>query len=419
MNISQQFAPPFSLIAPFFIVGVFIYLVSMVALFGFDMATISMFDTYTLSWTHLYLLGFVMMIILGASAQLVPVVLETGHFAVDLYYAIYPLLFFGTLGMVIGFLYFAILLPFGGVLVLVAFVIFIAETILTITKVQKFSFIIFCVLIANIFLFFGLIVGLIMALGYSGILSIDIVSLLKTHVYMVFVGYVGITIMGLSLVLLPMFWLSHSFSWIWVKTAVAVLSVAILLSGVSLFIGIPLIDKFIDILCVSSFFLYFIQIFIIFRTRVRHENDIYFKAMIFSFLSLLASLLLGFYHIFSPLENGTEGIFALLFLGFVGFLISGHLYKIIPFLVWYERFSPLVGKEKVPMLSDMIPEKTSNIQFWFSCFGVIFVVFAIFYSLNFVYIVGVIFLVFGAVLLFRDVLYMINIKHNSNTSHIL
>jgi len=415
VNISQQFAPPFKLISPFFILGISIYLLSMVGLFGIDVANISIHDGYTLSWVHLYLLGFVMMIILGASAQLVPVVLEKGHFAVDLYYAIYPLLLVGTTLMVVGFYIAPVALPFGGLLVLVAFAIFIGETILTIAKVEKLNFIISSVLIANIFLFFGLGIGIVMAIGYSGLVSVDIISLLKAHIYMVFVGYVGITIMGLSLILLPMFWLSHSFSWIWVKTAVGVLSLTLLLVGISVFVEIRYIDIVAYSFAILAFLLYFWQIFIIYQTRVRKDKDIYFKAMLFSFSSLYVSLVLLTYNFFSPSHNLYLATFALIFLGFVGFLISGHLYKIVPFLVWYERFSPHVGKRKVPMLADMVPEKTADIQFLSSSIGVVLVVIGIATAIDTVYMAGVISLIVGAVLLLRDLFYMMNFDEKNIT----
>lgn len=88
MNISQQFAPPFKLIAPYFIIGVLTLTISTFLLFDIDISSAHSLNNSTLSWVHLFLLGFVMMIIFGAMAQLVPVVLEVGHFAVDLYYII-------------------------------------------------------------------------------------------------------------------------------------------------------------------------------------------------------------------------------------------------------------------------------------------------------------------------------------------
>ena len=93
MNISTGFAPEFRLIVPFFKIGVIVYLFCNLLLFKFNVQTLHNLDITVLSWVHLFLLGFVMMIILGAMAQLIPVVLEVEHFAVDLYYVIYPLHF--------------------------------------------------------------------------------------------------------------------------------------------------------------------------------------------------------------------------------------------------------------------------------------------------------------------------------------
>ena len=110
--------------------------------------------------------------------------------------------------MVIGFLYVPLLLPFGGVVVLIALMVFIFETFMTISRVERWNVVMSSVAVANIFLFIGLIFGLVMALGYAGLVNVDISALLVAHVYLVFVGYVGVTIMGMSMVLLPMFWLS-------------------------------------------------------------------------------------------------------------------------------------------------------------------------------------------------------------------
>ncbi|HIP14620.1 MAG TPA: hypothetical protein EYG74_03935, partial [Sulfurimonas autotrophica] len=104
-SISQDFAPPFKLIAPFFIIGGFFYIAATLAVFLFTAQDLAYMSSAVMSFTHLFLLGFVMMTIFGAMAQLVPVVLEVGHFGVELFYAIWPLLLIGTLLMVVGFLY--------------------------------------------------------------------------------------------------------------------------------------------------------------------------------------------------------------------------------------------------------------------------------------------------------------------------
>ena len=124
--ISKDFAPPLKLIAPFFRYGVIFYLLSMLALLFFE-PVFSYQQMDVAGWVHLFLLGFVMMIIFGAMAQLIPVVLEVGHVVVDVYYVILPLLVFGTGVMVFGFWLMPALLPYGGLLVLIAMIIFAFE----------------------------------------------------------------------------------------------------------------------------------------------------------------------------------------------------------------------------------------------------------------------------------------------------
>ena len=99
-----------------------------------------------------------------------------------------------------------------------------------------------------------------------------------------------------------------------------------------------------------------------------------------------------------------------MFFGFFSFAIIGHLYKIIPFLVWFERFSPLVGKQKVPMLADMLPIKSSDAQFILSAIGVSIITLAILFQSNQLIGAGTSFLVLGAVAFVRNIFYMINFK---------
>ncbi|MEA3554785.1 MAG: hypothetical protein U9R39_10365 [Campylobacterota bacterium] len=410
MAISQDFAPPFKLIAPYFIIGAIFFVISIALLFGFDISNLSSMDNTTLSWVHIFLLGFVMMVIFGAMAQLVPVVLEVGHFAVELYYIIYPLLLSGTILMGYGFLASPALLPYGGIVVLISLLIFVLETFLTIKKVKKFNLVMTSVLLANTFLFLGLIFGILMALGYAGTIDIDIVSLLKAHIYLVLAGYVGITIMGMSLILLPMFWLSHSFSWKPVRYALWVISggvVCVMLSSIFDSIFLEYMGYMLSMMALG---LYFYQIYIIYKTRVRMDNDIYLHSLLFSYFSLAISLLMGIIHLVYPSDQLLLTIGWVLFLGYVTFIINGHLYKIVPFLVWYERFSPLIGKQKVPMLADMVPTFSAKFQFMFSTLGVFIGAFGIFFGSNDIFKVGISFLFVGSIFMIKDLMFMINYK---------
>ena len=410
MAVSQDFAPPFKLIAPYFIIGAIFFVINSILLLGIDVSSLTSLDSTTLSWVHMFLLGFVMMIIFGAMAQLVPVVLEVGHFAVELYYVIYPLLLIGTILMGYGFMASPALLPYGGIVVLISLLIFVLETFLTINKVKKLNLVMMSVLLANTFLFLGLIFGILMALGYAGTISIDAVSILKAHIYLVLAGYVGVTIMGMSLILLPMFWLSHSFSWKPVEYALWTIS-----SGVIFVMSSAIFDNFLleyigYLLTISALILYFYQIYVIYKTRVRLDKDIYLYSLLFSYSSLLLSLIMGVIYLVNPSENLLLTIGWVLFLGYITFIINGHLYKIVPFLVWYERFSPLIGKQKVPMLADMVPVFSAKFQFIFTASGVIIGGFGVLLGSNDIFKAGISFLVVGSIFMIKDLLFMINYK---------
>jgi len=409
-SISQDFAPPFKLIAPFFVIGSFFYLFASIYLFGIDPSSVTFDQPEVLAFVHLVLLGFVMMVIFGAMAQLVPVVLEVGHFGVELFYAIWPLLLIGSVMMVGGFVYSAALLPYGGVVVLIAMLIFVFEIFLTMFKVKSFSLEMKSLFIANIFLFLGIIFGLLMALGYAGTISVDISALLKAHIFAVIGGYISVTIMGLSVVLVPMFTLAHSFSKRPLEIGIYGMSGGVALAIIGSLLDISWLRTIAFIIALLSLGSYFRMIYVIFKTRPRKENDVYAISLMFSYGSMIVSLVFGVLYLLFDTQKLLMAGMWLLFFGFFAFLITGHLYKIIPFLVWFERFSPLVGKQKVPMLADMVPYKSSQAQFIFCAVGVVLITLAILSSSKMMMGAGASFMVMGTLAFIRSVFYMINFK---------
>jgi len=410
INISQDFAPPFKLVAPYFIIGSIFYFISTIFAFNIDVLSISFHDSNLLSLTHLFLLGFAMMIIFGAMAQLIPVTLEVGHFSVEFYYLIYPFLLIGTILMALGFSVNSSFLQYGGILVFISMIIFLAETFLTIKKVTEYSNIIKSIVVSNIFLTLGIIFGILMALAYAGQIDINITQTLKAHVYSVILGYIMITIMALSLVLIPMFGLSHNFSQKPLNIAVILMSIATVTVILSALLSISIIEKFAYILSVASLSIYFYQIYLIFKTRARKENDIYVLSLFVAFIAFVLSIVSGFLWIFIDNERLLIATAWLMFCGFFTFVIIGHLYKIIPFLVWFEKFSPLVGKQKVPMLTDMVPKKASYYQFAFTLLGTVVSTFGLLFSQNDLFNAGISFLAIGAIFLINNVIYIIRFK---------
>jgi len=404
-NVSREFAPPFSLIAPFFVIGSIFYLIEtlLLPMFGADT---SHFDISLVGWAHLFLLGFVMMVIFGAMAQLVPVVLEVGHFSVDFYYLIWPLLAIGTILMVVGFWLAPGLLPYGGMMVLIAMLIFLADTIMTLRKVEHVSLTVKTVAVTNGFLLLGILVGFAMALGIGAGVGVDINRWLNAHIVLVLGGYVTLTIMGMSLILLPMFGLSHGFDERPINMSFKVMVGGVLAYLAGTAFGSEVIRFLAMLTMLGAMGLYLWQIWLIYKTRARKENDIWYRSMVFGYGSLAFSLPLGLLAALGAPEY--IGITAAWFLvmGFFTFLINGHLYKIIPFLVWFERYSPLVGKQKVPMLADMYPKKMADYQFFFSAMGVAVAGLGLLLQSDTMFKAGAAFTAMGAVFLVTSVNWM-------------
>jgi len=398
-QVSSEFAPPLKLIAPFFKYGVVFYLFSMIGLLFFD-PSFSYQEMSVAGWVHMFLLGFVMMVIFGAMAQLIPVVLETGHVVVDVYYIILPLLGIGTVMMISGFWIAPFLLPYGGLLVLVSMIIFASENIATLKKTELKTLTVDTVKWSNGYLLLGILTGFAIALGLAGSLSIDVEMILKAHVYAVLGGYVMLTIMGLSLILIPMFSLAHGFDEKPIENAFKILisGVAVVflgaLSGMAWLMNLGYLASFTGVL----FYLW--QIYMIAKLTVRKELDIWAKSMIFAFGSLVFSMMTGIVALVTGDQSMLHTVVWFFLLGFVSFMVTGHLYKIVPFLVWFERFAPLVGKEKVPMLHEMYSKKGAAVMFNFTAAGVVLGGLGLLFESTILFKAGGSFLFAGAIFLY-------------------
>ncbi|HEX5441331.1 MAG TPA: hypothetical protein VFW76_10630, partial [Ktedonobacterales bacterium] len=50
--------------------------------------------------------------------------------------------------------------------------------------------------------------------------------------------------------------------------------------------------------------------------------------------------------------------------GWLGQSTLGYQYKIVPFLVWQSRYGALVGRQKVPLMRDLVRQRWATISFW-------------------------------------------------------
>jgi len=407
-KISSDFAPPVRIIAPFFILGTVFYALSIIGLLTLN-SSISWLDLRWIGFVHTYLIGFVMLTVIGALAQLLPVVLERGHCCIGFYPIIFMFTSIGTFFLWLGFWAFPSILSHAGLIVVLGFSIFTVELLLTGKKELTRSLSTKTMGYAVLFLTLGSAVGWIMTLGLSGSIVFNPILLIDLHISTLLAGTVMLTIIGITHILLPMFGLAHGFNETPAKWSIRLIILGIL---------IIVIDKIVPMAgmqttgvgaIILAIFAHIVQVVLIARKKARKELDVWFRSLIVGYISLVLSMIA----LMAALSGEERGwiLFGWLFgVGFLGFLIIGHLYKIIPFLVWFEKFSPLVGKQKVPMLHQMVPKKSANFQWGYSTIGMFLVALALLLRNDDLWYGGLTFLMVGSVFLIRNVLWMLRFK---------
>ncbi|MDD3342900.1 MAG: hypothetical protein PHR87_04920 [Sulfurospirillaceae bacterium] len=369
VSLATEMAPPFVLVAHFFIAGLVFLLLSAISFFSL----VEDFSGYFISFhfaafAHLYLLGFVMMIIFGAMYQLLPVVLEAPIFSKDFAYIQFYMYVLGLSMMVCGFTFdtLLMLIPYGGVITYLSMLIFCINVFLTFYRLEKLNLIGKYLLSATIFLAISVTLGLIMGLSIGhGLFEISMNDWVQAHMIGTIGGFVMMVVMGVSMVLIPMFSLAHNFDDRLIHYALPLHIIGIISSMLAFIFELSWTYKglVLSLVC-GSLLLYLIQMILVIKHRVRKQNDYWIKNSVFALCSLVFSLILMTLGIISDKQSfAFAGGFLLLF-GFMLCFIVGHIYKILPFLVWYDKFSPLVGKQKVPLLHQMVDTKIADIQTW-------------------------------------------------------
>ena len=153
-------------------------------------------------------------------------------------------------------------------------------------------------------------------------------------------------ILGVASVLLPMFALSHKVKFYLFKLAF----VLFLCGGAVLIFSI----KFGAIFIGFGAFCFICDAIYALAKRLRKSYD-YWNLNIFAgFLYLAISAVCLWFGMVK------EAVFALTFGFFFAFIVA-HIYKIVPFLIWYHYISPFVGKTKVPLLEQMVDKRAAYV----------------------------------------------------------
>ena len=403
MQLNFTFAPPSRLVTSFFISGAFFYLVASVIFYGVDFLNISYLAPKAVGFIHVFMLGFMMSVIFGAMYQLISVVLEIPLFSNELAYAHLGLFLVGILPFFWAFLspngfeY----LGYGSIVLYISFLLYIANVLLSIIKIEKFEIKAYFILSIHIILFLGVSYGLLTSLGLNhGSLGFDTVGLAHTHITLVLFGFAGGLMSIIATVLLPMFMLSHNFD----KKMSNYILAGIIIGSIFAIWKWFFLARVIIMVTILAFVY---QLYDIFKKRMRRHLDVYAQDMMASMVFLtLSTILVPF-----MTDEKVMKIFVIfLILGFISSFVVGHIYKIVPFLVWNEKFAPFVGEKKVPMLADMVDEKWSQIEFNTKLATIAFLSIGVLFGSDSFITIGKVLFLLNAILVAWNVIYIFRYK---------
>lgn len=380
-NIASSYSPPFKVVVKYFVAGIMSFLLlNFLLLLNYDDVSGHHFQPKILSLTHIATLGWITMIIFGAMIQLVPVVLEVKLFSSKLAEIQFWIFVLGIAGLVYKFWHFNSFINFTipAILLNLSMYIFIFNITITMMRVKQWNITGTYLASALFYLFITAVAGLLLAINLdTPYIKINHLQYLNLHAHVAFIGWVSMVVMGVTYKLIPMFLLSHNFKLFFAKIALVLVNVG--LFGISIIMLYSQISKlyYLFVLMIGlGMLLFLIQVIIIFKNRIRKKFDVGIKFSLAAYIALGVITFLGIVISFIDYQNifNITLIYGyLIIFGYLSMLIVGQMYKIVPFLVWYNKYSSKVGLEKVPMLKEMYNERTAHYGFYLMILSLILV----------------------------------------------
>jgi hypothetical protein len=329
------------------------------------------FQSHLLGLTHLCVLGWLLPITLGALHQLVPVLFEVPVRSERVAWIALAAYATGATGFVARFWSLstdAVFLASAGLLVLSVYV-YIGNLLATLVRTRTRTLTGAFVVASFVWLLVAAGLGLALAANlYAPYLRTDHLQLLRAHAHAAGLGFFGMLVMGVAFRLLEMFLLAHvereTSGWV----ALVATNLALVALVARFAAGAPELVRAFGLLAALVGVAAFLrQVALIFRVRLRRRIDVAWRHTAASFAYLVLALLVGCALALARLDEASEArlriAYAVLALpGFIGSVIVGQLYKILPFLVWLHRFSPYVGLKKVRPASELLADAPQRAQ---------------------------------------------------------
>ncbi|MBF0212731.1 MAG: hypothetical protein HQM00_04095 [Magnetococcales bacterium] len=338
----------------------------------------------TVATLHLLLLGWLLMVVCGAMIQMIPVLAGIPVPWPRLVPWVHALLTVGTLALFAGLsrepvwpaallvAVAALILAVGGFLVPIAVALVKAPAKHPTVNGMRLAMLCLAGTLSLGVLFVGE--------HLHGFIDLDRRILVAIHLLWGLIGTMGVLIVGVSFQVLPMFYMTPAFP---ERVAIRVLlglAVSLLLVPVALLlVGVdhPWIPLAAALPGLAALIRYGIEIKRMLQQRKRKLVDATLRFWQIGFLCAVLSLIaLACWPVTE--DDRWRWVVGILYpVGWVTPVMIGMLHKIIPFLVWFHRFSTLAGLVEIPMMDDLSPLRVVNAQVWLMVGSVVTLVLAV------------------------------------------
>lgn len=366
--------PPLSVPLRFFLSApLFAALAALLLLWQGEAAWSTRWSPHTLALAHLLTLGCLTMCMMGALLQMLPVVAGTAVPKVRLVGALaHALLCAGTLLLAGAFwLQSAILFPLALAALLPALLLFIGACTVALWRQQSSGAgaVVAAIRLSLAALAVTAALGALLAGAYftPALAALPLTRLTDLHAMWGLLGWVGLLIIGVAFQVVPMFQVTEPYPRGLTggyATALFIGLIAVSVSGSLTADAVAPFHHLLQAALLAGYAAFAATTLWLLAHRKRPKADpttLYWRCAMASLLAALALWMLPA----APGDNAPAlAIGVLLVAGFALSIISGMLYKIVPFLVWYHLQTTLPGGcRSIPGVNKMVPEKHARLQF--------------------------------------------------------
>lgn len=371
-QLSLDQSPPFRASLRFFMTAPLFILVGCILFLLFKIDPFERWDIETIGILHFFNLGFLVMVVMGALTQMLPVLAGTPipnvlwfsritHVLITLGSILFPL---GIMTMN------QLMIQWGGGLALLSIIIFFTTILWSLRKALP-SFTVSCFKLSASSVLIMIVFAGRLALSWAGWLdfSSDRMGLIELHIAWAMFGFLFILILGVSHKVVPMFYVTNDYP-LWFSKYIAKVVFFLLLGWSMVFLTetqflIPIIKSLLAV----TVMIYASETFRRFVNRKRKVTDttvLFWKtSMVFFALGS------AFYSIIQYWPSPKMEVVASLFFGIALLsLISGMLYKIIPFLTWFHLTARNINK--VPTMRELLPNCYTLRQYYMHLVAILF-----------------------------------------------